>query len=95
MQNEPSSLQRKDDFAGCMSAGGAKLAEADSINEPGTPVRDEAFSPATLKGVRLGTLNSDPPKSDNYALLYEEANMMLKNLHFARLQRHAQQAVPR
>lgn len=60
--------------------------------EPGTPVREEDSSPTSAKGFRLGTLGSDPPKSDNYALLYEEANMMLKNLHFARLQRHALKA---
>lgn len=57
--------------------------------QPSTPVRREASSPAGSKGHRLGTRDASDPDSLAYALMYEEANNLLKNLHFARLQRHA------
>lgn len=71
-------------------AGRKGSVDGENVAQPSTPTREEASSPAASKGYRLGTLDLASDKSDSYSLLYEEANMMLKNLHFARLQRHAQ-----
>ena len=74
------SLKRLPCFAGGMQREG-------SVPQPGTPTREEAASPSAKKGHRLGTRES----GGGYDELYEEANNLLKNLHFEWLHRRTGQ----
>lgn len=66
------------------------------VQEPSTPGREEAASATQQqqRPVRLGkrtcNADSDPgPSLQSYDSMYEEANALLKNLHFQRLKRIA------
>ena len=60
-----------------------------SVPQPGTPSREEAASPSAKKGHRLGTREGGG--GHGYDELYEEANNLLKNLHFEWLHRRTGQ----
>jgi hypothetical protein len=59
----------------------------ESVPQPVTPGREEIVSPSAKKGHRLGTREG----GDAYEELYEEANNLLKNLHFEWLHRKSSQ----
>ena len=61
---------------------------ADSVPPPGTPGREETVTPSANKGQRLGT-RTEASKSEAYDEVYEQANTLLKNLHFEWLHRKA------
>lgn len=60
----------------------------DTVPPPGTPGREETVTPSADKGHRLGT-RTEASKSEAYDELYEQANTLLKNLHFEWLHRKA------
>ncbi|KAK9804621.1 hypothetical protein WJX73_009892 [Symbiochloris irregularis] len=69
-------------------------AGTDEVQEPLTPGREEAASPTqqtSLRSGRLGKRANSAASEDaaSYELLYEEANALLKNLHFQRIKRIA------
>ena len=59
-----------------------------SVAEPGTPGREEVSSLGAQKGYRLGT-RQELSSTEAYDEVYEQANTLLKNLHFEWLHRKA------
>ncbi len=61
----------------------------EAVPQPSTPSREEVASPSAKKGHRLGTRENGTCRE--YEELYEEANNLLKNLHFEWLHRKSSQ----
>lgn len=59
----------------------------DSVEHPSTPGKEEHTSPVQSQGYRLGTKEDYFNQGSVYDALYEEANNLLNNLHFERIQR--------
>ncbi len=68
---------------------GPRNESADSVPPPGTPGKEETATPSGNKGHRLGT-RGDASDVEAYDEVYEQANTLLKNLHFEWLHRKAQ-----
>ena len=66
---------------------GDVASDEEGVAQPSTPSRQEDSSPIAGKAHLLGTRRDSEQEDAAYAKLYEETNMLLKGLHFARLQR--------
>ena len=61
--------------------------EGAEVEQPPTPSRDDLSARWRQQGLRLGTRQEVGTANQDYEDLYEEANSLLKDLHFERLLR--------
>ena len=61
--------------------------EGAEVEQPPTPSRDDLSAGWRQQGLRLGTRQEVGTANQDYEDLYEEANSLLKDLHFERLLR--------